>query len=427
MGITRGVVAACGEPGTEPPAKHTISARGCLVTPGLVNAHHHLSQILCRAFAPGCNVDFRGWARTVRPQWDGVTRAAIQDGALVGLAELAMGGCTTSVDHLFAHPSPGLGEAVVQAASEVGLRMHLVRGATDGGAQPRSGGSYQSIDTILADTAELVSRFHDPALQSKVRIATGPASAFDSSPDLFRASAALAQDLDIRQHTHAFYDPGEDEYCRQSYGRRFIDLLETSSWLSPRVWLAHGILVGATEIERLAQASVAVAHCPTAASILHGAMMPSREYLSAGVAVGLGCDGPGASAHGSMWLEARTALLMSRARLGTMSMSARDILRMATTGSAACLGREDEIGALLPGMCGDLAIWPLDGIAHAGGVSDPIEAWAWCGPVAPREVVVGGRSVVSDGRLLRADLSERVRKVNRHAARLQGVQRLTRG
>jgi cytosine/adenosine deaminase-related metal-dependent hydrolase len=144
-----------------------------------------------------------------------------------------------------------------------------------------------------------------------------------------------------------------------------------------------------------------------------------HDLRAAGSPVGIGCDGSASTDCASLWLEARGALLLGRMRKGPQSMGARDALEIATRGSAGCLGREGELGVLAVGAVGDLVCWPLEGIAFAGALSDPVEAWLRCGPVAARHTVVAGRAVVRDGGLTLSGEEEMLRRHRGISQRLQ--------
>lgn len=274
----------------------------------------------------------------------------------------------------------------------------------DGGVIPNA--AVQAIDEILDDFERLVSKYHDPGSSSMLRIALGPSSPFDSTPELWAATAALADRLDVRLHTHLAQDPGEEAYCIERWGARPVDLFEQAGWGSSRSWVAHCIFPSDEDMGRMGGWGTGVAHCPSSNSLICQGIAPVAELREAGVPVGLGCDGSASTDHANLWLEARTALLLGRVRRGPTAMSARDVLDIATLGSAACLGRTGEIGVVAPGACGDLVAWPLEGVSFAGAVSDPVEAWLRCGPVLPRHTLVAGRPIVKDGELTLARVDE---------------------
>lgn len=428
VAISGGLIAALGGPGDEPPpAVRVRRADDCLVTPGLINTHHHLYQNLTRSYRPAVNGTLFTWLTTLYPRWALLDEEAAYLSAWVGLAELALGGATTSTDHLYVHPR-GAGDLVtaeVTAATELGMRFHPTRGSMsrsvkDGGLPPDS--VVQDDDTILADSEQLVAKHHDRSWGAMVRIALAPCSPFSVTPELMRRTAELAERLDVRLHTHLAEDPDEDTYAAEVFGCRTIEHFEAVGWMTDRSWVAHCLYPNDAEVARLGAAHVGVAHCPGSNMLIGGGgLTPVVELRAAGAPVGLGCDGSASTDHGSLWLEARTALLLGRLRKGPTGMTARDILEIATRGSAACLGREGELGVLAVGAAADLVCWPLTGISFAGALTDPVEAWLRCGPVSPRDTIVAGRLVVEDGALVHPGVDDILRRHRVAAARMQGT------
>jgi cytosine/adenosine deaminase-related metal-dependent hydrolase len=253
-----------------------------------------------------------------------------------------------------------------------------------------------------------------------VQVALAPCSPFSVSPDLMRRTAELAERLDVRLHTHLAEDPDEDAYCLATYGKRPIEHFEDCGWGTDRAWVAHCIYPSPAEVERLGRWGTGVAHCPSSNMMIGGGgLSPVAEYLAAGVPVGLGCDGSASTDHASLWLEARMALLQGRLRHGPASWSARDALSIATLGGARCLGRQGDIGVLTPGANADLVAWPLEGVAFSGALTDPVEAWLRCAPLAARHTVVAGRFVVRDGHLTHPAVDERLAQHRRIATSWQ--------
>ncbi|CAN5261273.1 8-oxoguanine deaminase [soil metagenome] len=419
IAITDGVVTALGGPADQQPqAARVIYAMGCLVTPGLVNTHHHMYQNLTRAFAPALTGGLFDWLVTLYPLWSRLDEEAAYVSAYVGLTELALGGATTSTDHLYVHPK-GAGDLIsaeIRAAQEMGMRFHPTRGSMslsvkDGGLPPDS--TVQDEDDILADSQRLVEQHHDRSPASMLRIALAPCSPFSVSTGLMTATAQLAERLDVRLHTHLCETEDEDAFCLQTFGRRPVDYFEDVGWGSSRSWIAHCVWPDADEVARLGAWGTGAAHCPSSNMILGSGLAPVAELRAAGVPVGLGCDGSSSADSASLWLEARTAMLQGKLRHGAAAMSARDALEIATRGGAACLGRTGEIGELSVGACGDLVVWSLTGPAFAGALSDPVEAWLRCGPSAAKHTVVAGRSVVLDGQPMHRGLDEML--VRHHA------------
>ena len=426
VAITGGMVEAVGGPGEEPPADRTIRAAGCLVTPGLVNTHHHLYQNLTRSHAPALGGTLFQWLQTLYPLWARLDEEAAHTSAWIGLAELALGGCTTSTDHLYVHPAGGgdVLAAEIAAAVDLGMRFHPTRGSMslsqkDGGLPPDS--VVQDDDTILAASEDAVARFHDRSTGAMVRIALAPCSPFSVTKGLMAATAELAERLDVRLHTHLCEDRDEDAFCMETFGQRPIDYFEEVGWGSSRSWVAHCVQPNADEIDRLGRWGTGAAHCPSSNMILGVGLAPVRELRAAGVPVGIGCDGSASADSASLWLEARMALLQGKLRGGPQSMGARDALSMATREGAACLGRQGEIGELSVGACGDVAVWSLEGVRFAGALSDPVEAWLRCGPVSARDTIVHGRAVVTDGHLVHPALDEMLRRHKSASERLTAL------
>src|SRR3954465_6202406 len=427
VAVTDGLVSGIGaSTDPRPDAVRTIDARGCLVTPGLVNTHHHLYQNLTRAFAPPLTGGLFDWLITLYPLWARLDEEAAYVSAYVGLTELALGGATTSTDHLYVHPR-GAGDLItaeITAARELGIRFSPTRGSMslsvkDGGLPPDS--VVQDDEEILAESKRLVAAHHDRSPAAMTRIALAPCSPFSVSTSLMARTAELAEELDVRLHTHLSETQDEDAFCLERFGRRPVEYLADGGWMSDRAWLAHAVWPSAPEIERLGAAGVGAAHCPSSNMILGSGLAPIAELRAAGAPVGLGVDGSASADSASLWLEARTAMLQGKLRHGAGAMSARDALEMATRGGAAVLGRAGEIGELTVGAGGDLAVWPLTGVAFAGALSDPVEAWLRCGPGSARHTVVAGRLVVEDGVPVHAGLDEQLVVHRRVSAAIQGL------
>jgi cytosine/adenosine deaminase-related metal-dependent hydrolase len=426
VAITDGLVEAVGSSLETPPlGDTTLDARGCLVTPGLINTHHHIYQNLTRAHRPATKASLFDWLTTLYPLWSRLDEEAAYLSAWVGLAELALGGCTTSSDHLYVHPK-GAGDLIsaeIAAATELGMRFHPTRGSMslsqkDGGLPPDS--VVQDDDEILADSQRLVELHHDARHGAMVRIALAPCSPFSVTSQLMVRTAELAERLDVRLHTHLAEDADEDSFAERAFGKRTIEHFEDVGWCTERSWVAHCIYPSEGEIARLGAAGVGVAHCPSSNMMIGGGgIAPVSAMRDAGVRVGLGCDGSSSVDMASLWLEARMCLALGRMRTGPASWTARDALDIATRGGAGCLGRDGELGQLSPGAAGDLVCWPLEGIPFAGAITDPIEAWLRCGPVSARHTVVAGRPIVRDGRPVSDRVDEMLTWHRRVSERMQ--------
>ena len=424
VAITNSKISAIGTSGSEPSAREVIDARGCLVTPGLINTHHHLYQNLTRAYPPMTTAPLFGWLQSLYPLWSTLDEESAHVSAWVGLAELALSGCTTSTDHLYVHPV-GAGDlltAEIEAAKDLGMRFHPTRGSMslsvkDGGLPPDN--VVQDHDVILAESEAAVQRHHDRSHGAMVRVALAPCSPFSVTKKLMIESAELAEKLDVRLHTHFAENSEDDDYSVATFGCRPTQYLEEVGWCTDRTWVAHCVMPNDDEVQRLGKAGIGAAHCPSSNLILASGISPVVALRRAGVHVGLGVDGSSSADSASLWLEARQAMLLAKLRDGASAGSARMALEIATRGGAGCLGRLGEIGELSIGAVGDVAVWSLQGPRFAGAIADPIEAWLRCGPVSATHVVVNGRSVVRDGELVSPRVDEMLRSHDRLARRMQ--------
>lgn len=423
VAITDGVVVGVGSGGNEPPAREVVDADGCLVTPGFINTHHHMYQNLTRNSAAN---ELQGglvpWLEALYPVWSLMDDEAVYLSTWVALAELALGGCTTTCDHLNVHPAPHLIDAQVTAAREVGLRFHATRGAMDlstkDGALPPDQ-SVQDIDTVLADCERVVAAFHDPSPMAMLQVALAPCNPFATSDALMAACAELAVALDVRLHTHLAEATTEEAWCLEAYGDRPVDRLERLGFVNDRTWVAHGIFVSDADIAKLGAAGTGVAHCPTSNVLFNRALTPVRRYRAAGAPVGLGTDGGASAGHGSLYNEARLMVLMGDLLPEEPRLTARDALVAATVDGAACLGRSASLGRLAPGFAGDLVVWPVDGLFFSGVHSDVVTAWLRSGPTSARDTIVGGKPIVRNGELVPQGVEDVVARHHAVSGRLQ--------
>ncbi len=381
-------------------AYERIDASGCVVTPGLVNTHHHLYQTRTRAWPGAVDAELFDWLRTLYPVWGRLTDDDFHHAARTGCRELLRSGCTTTTDHHYLFPAdatPELIDVTVEAALAVGIRFHPTRGSMsrsvkDGGLPPDH--VVQDPDTILADSERVIARFHDPSPGAMTRIALAPCSPFSVTPELMRDTADLARRHGVRLHTHLCETRDEEAYCLEVYGKRPVDMLEDVGWLADDVWLAHGIWFDDDEIARLGRAGVAVAHCPTSNMRLGSGVCRVRDLRAAGSPVGLAVDGSASNDTSDLLAELRQCLLLHRVVGGASAMTVMEVLEMATLGGAACLGRND-IGAAEPGRACDLALWDLSDLG-CDRVGDRVAALLLAPPRRAREVIVGGVTIRVD-------------------------------
>jgi cytosine/adenosine deaminase-related metal-dependent hydrolase len=417
--IEGGVIAQVGRD-LDPEGAETVDVSGCIVTPGLVNTHHHLFQTLTRAVPGGQDALLFGWLRTLYPIWARMRPDDMRRAARLGLAELALSGCTTSSDHLYLFPNGSRLDDTIEAAADVGLRFHPTRGAmsigeSKGGLPPDA--LVEEEADILEDCLRVIDAFHDPSPGAMVRVGVAPCSPFSVSRELMRDAAILAREKGVRLHTHLAENDEDVRYSVETFGCRPGQYAEDLGWIGDDVWHAHCVKLDAQEIDLFARTRTGVAHCPCSNCRLGSGIAPVRAMRDAGVPVGLGVDGSASNDAGRLLDEARQAMLLQRVARGADAMSAREALGIATWGGAAVLGR-DDVGRIVPGMRADVAVWDVSGVESAGSW-DPA-ALILAGPRQVRDLYVEGRQVVRDGRLATVDAERIAQEARQSVARLAG-------
>lgn len=391
------------------PCQQVFDAREHVVLPGLVNTHHHFYQTLTRAWAPVVNQPLFPWLKTLYPVWARLTPEKLALASKVALAELLLSGCSTAADHHYLFPG-GLENAIdvqVEAVRELGMRAMLTRGSmslgeADGGLPPQQ--TVQQGEVILADSQRLIGQYHQRGDGAKIQIALAPCSPFSVTQEIMRQSAGLAEELDVRLHTHLAETLDEEDFCLQRFGLRTVDYLDSVGWLGPRTWLAHGIHFNPEEIARLGAAGTGVCHCPCSNMRLASGICPVHDLEAAGVPVGLGVDGSASNDASNMILEARQALYIQRLRYGAEQITPHRVLGWASKGSARLLGR-DDIGELAVDKQADLALFKLDELRFSGS-HDPLSALLLCGADRADRMMIGGTWRVIDGQIEGLDVAQ---------------------
>ncbi|WP_170395565.1 8-oxoguanine deaminase [Ruegeria arenilitoris] len=394
-------------------------ATGCVVTPGLVNTHHHLYQSLTRAVPGGQDALLFGWLKTLYPIWSRFGPEEMFISAQIGLAELALSGCTLSSDHLYLYPNGARLDDTIAAAAEIGMRFHPTRGAmsigeSDGGLPPDA--LVEKEQAILDDMIRVVDTFHDPSEGAMCRVGLAPCSPFSVSRDLMRDAALLARKKGVMLHTHLAENDEDIAYSQAQFGCRPGQYAEDLGWTGTDVWHAHCVKLDGVEIDLFAKTQTGVAHCPCSNCRLGSGIAPVREMRDHGVPVGLGVDGSASNDIGNMILEARQAMLLQRVANGADAMSSREVLEIATRGGADVLNRPD-CGRLEPGKRADIAIWDTSCIESAGSW-DPA-ALLLAGPVKVKHLFVEGRQIVCDGHVTSLDMPRVIERQNQLARALQ--------
>lgn len=391
------------------PCQQVFDAREHVVLPGLVNTHHHFYQTLTRAWAPVVNQPLFPWLKTLYPVWARLTPEKLALASKVALAELLLSGCSTAADHHYLFPG-GLENAIdvqVEAVRELGMRAMLTRGSmslgeADGGLPPQQ--TVQQGEVILADSQRLIGQYHQRGDGAQIQIALAPCSPFSVTQEIMRQSAELAEELDVRLHTHLAETLDEEDFCLQRFGLRTVDYLDSVGWLGPRTWLAHGIHFNPDEITRLGAAGTGICHCPSSNMRLASGICPSVELEAAGAPLGLGVDGSASNDASNMILEARQALYIQRLRYGAEQITPHRVLGWASKGSARLLGR-DDIGELAVDKQADLALFKLDELRFSGS-HDPLSALLLCGADRADRMMIGGTWRVIDGQIEGLDVAQ---------------------
>ncbi|UWR00416.1 8-oxoguanine deaminase [Rhodobacteraceae bacterium S2214] len=415
--INDGVIAAVG-PNLSVADAEIVNAAGCVVTPGLVNTHHHLYQTLTRAVPGGQDALLFGWLQTLYPIWSKFGPEEMFVSAQIGLAELALSGCTMTSDHLYLYPNGSRLDDTIAAAAEVGMRFHPTRGAmsigeSDGGLPPDH--LVENEAAILNDSIRVIDAFHDPNPGAMVRVGVAPCSPFSVSRELMRDAAILARDKGVMMHTHLAENDEDIAYSLSQFGCRPGQYAEDLGWTGDDVWHAHCVKLDDREIDLFARSRTGVAHCPCSNCRLGSGIAPVRAMRDAGVPVGLGVDGSASNDVGNLMSEARQTMLLQRVANGADAMSAREALEIATRGGAQVLGR-DDCGQVAVGKRADIAIWDVSGVESAGSW-DPA-ALILAGPAKVRDLFVEGRQIVADTRMVSFGLNEAIVRQNKLARKL---------
>lgn len=411
-------------------ADEVIDASGHIILPGLINTHHHFYQTLTRAVPAAQDANLFNWLKTLYPIWAKLSPDDIRISTQTALSELALSGCTTASDHLYLFPNGSSLDDEIEAAQEVGLRLHASRGSmslgeSKGGLPPDS--VVDDEDKILADSERLIRKYHRAEPGSMIQIVLAPCSPFSVTGELMKESAILARKYGVHLHTHLAETQDEEEFCLQKFGYRPVAYMQSVDWVGRDVWYAHSVHVSQNEIELYAREGCGVAHCPSSNMRLASGIAPLQQYIKAGVRVGLGVDGSASNDGSNMMAEVRQAMLLARLKAGLEGASlsstgeeiltARQALEVATRGGAAVLGRKD-IGSLETGKCADFIGYKLNHLEFAGALHDPLAALVFCQTRPVDMNYVHGKPVVKDGQLLGLDLHKHVEKHNQASRRL---------
>ena len=397
-----GIIEAVGESSSLPQIADTIiDMKGHVVIPGMVNTHHHLFQNLTRAVPAAQNSELFGWLKTLYPIWSNIGPEHVYWSTALGLAELALSGCTTSSDHLYIYPNGAKLDDSLSAASDIGVRFHGTRGSmsigeSEGGLPPDSLTEKETF--ILSESQRLIETYNDSSRYAMQRVALAPCSPFSVSIDLMRESAAMARSYGVGLHTHLAENAEDIEYGLQQFGMRPGEYVEAVGWTGDDVWHAHCVQLNSEEINLFAKTGTGIAHCPCSNMRLASGIAPVRQMLDTGVKVGLGVDGSASNDSGNMLNEARQTMLLQRVNSKASAMTSREALKVATKGGASVLNR-DDIGMLVPGYAADITAFKRDNVDFSGSDWDPVASLVFCGPSKANYTIINGKIVVSEGQL----------------------------
>jgi 8-oxoguanine deaminase len=391
----------------------------------LINTHHHFYQTLTRAYPEALNKELFPWLKSLYKVWANIQPEMLSVSTELALSELLLSGCTTASDHHYLFPDQ-LENAIdiqVEEAQKLGMRVVLTRGSMslgekDGGLPPQS--VVQTKEQILSDSERLIKAYHDANEGSMTQIALAPCSPFSVTTDLMIETAELAEQQNVRLHTHLAETIDEENFCLEKFGLRTVDYLESVGWLSGRTWLAHGIHFNKEEIKKLGENNVGICHCPTSNMMLASGICHSLELENAGSVIGLGVDGSASNDGSNMIAELRQAMYLQRLRYGASKITHQKTYNWATKGSAALLGRSD-IGEIAVGKQADLALFKLDELRFSGS-HDSLAALLLCGAQKADRVMVAGKWKVVDGGIVGKDESE---LINRHSAAAKKLRQLS--
>jgi len=414
--VRNGVIEAVGESNSLPQIADTIiDMKGHVVIPGMVNTHHHLFQNLTRAVPAAQNSELFGWLKTLYPIWSNIGPKHVYWSTALGLAELALSGCTTSSDHLYIYPNGAKLDDSLSAAADIGVRFHGTRGSmsigeSQGGLPPDSLTEKETY--ILSESQRLIETYNDNNRYAMQRIALAPCSPFSVSIDLMRESAEMARSYGVGLHTHLAENVEDIEYGLQQFGMRPGEYIEAVGWTGDDVWHAHCVQLNSEEINLFAKTGTGIAHCPCSNMRLASGIAPVRQMLDSGVKVGLGVDGSASNDSGNMLNEARQTMLLQRVNSKASSMTAREALKVATRGGASVLNR-DDIGVLAPGYAADITAFKRNNVDFSGSDWDPVASLVFCGPGKANYTIVNGKIIVSEGQVTTIPMEKLINEHNK--------------
>ena len=402
----------------------TINGRGYFLFPGLVNLHHHFYQALTRNLPEAQESELFDWLKYLYPIWSRLNPNAVYYSTLLAAGELLKTGCTTTSDHFYVFPKSqpaNLIDNQFEAAAEIGIRFHGTRGSMslsekDGGLPPDS--VVQTDEEILKDSRRVIEKYHDSSSFAMQRVALAPCSPFSVTEELMIESVKLARDYGVQAHTHLAETKDEEQFVLEKTGLRPLAYMEKLGWVGNDIWYAHGVHLNSDELSRMAETGTGVSHCPVSNMKLSSGAAKVPEMIKKGVPVGLGVDGSASNDSSNMILEMKSVFLMHRLVHGMKSITAEDVLALATNGGRDVLS-QPEIGSLEVGKAADMFMVNSKRLGFAGGLYDPVSAIINTGDTQIVDyTIVNGEIVVEEGELTRVDEDEIIAKANSISAEM---------
>lgn len=401
-----------------------IDASKHVVIPGLVNTHHHFYQTLTRALKGSQNAKLFDWLVYLYPIWANLDENAVYYSTLLASAELLKTGTTLTSDHMYLYPAnfrEDIPEIQYRALEEIGIRAAITRGSmtrgkSKGGLPPDN--VVQTPEEVIKHSLKTIEKFHDSSELSMKRVILAPCSPFSVEKDVMIESAKLAREFGVLLHTHLAETEDENEYCKEIYGKRPLQLMEEVGWIGEDVYFAHGIWFNDEELKLLKETKTGISHCPSSNMRLGSGIARIREMLDLGIRVSLAVDGSASNDTSDMLAEVRLAMLLQRVKYGPRGLTARESLGIATKGGALMLGY-NKLGRIEKGFGADIAIFNIEQLQYAGCVEDPVGCLVFVG--YNHEVdytIVNGKIVVRGGKLVNFDEEEIRYKANEAAKKL---------
>jgi 5-methylthioadenosine/S-adenosylhomocysteine deaminase len=375
-----------------------LDCAGCIVMPGLVQAHVHTCQTLARGRAD--DLELLDWLRQVIwPYEAALDPDAASASADLACAELLLGGTTAILDMATVHHT----DAIFEAAERSGIRATIGKAMMDYADPQIPPGLRESTQHSLDESTRLIERWHGAA-GDRLRYAYAPRFVLSCTDDLLREVGVQARARGVGIHTHASENIGEVAIVRERFGKDNMVVLDELGLLGPHTCIAHGIHLSAAERALLAARGAHICTCPSSNLKLASGIAGVPELVAAGVSVAIGADGAPCNNNLDGFLELRLVALLHKPRFGPRALPAPEVVRMATMGGATALGLGDRIGSLEVGKRGDVIaidVTPLHTIPTASPWSQIAYAAKACDV---RHVAVDGAVVVRDRELLTLDL-----------------------